>query len=80
LRRCTKCKVNDSVDWIRCDCQNKVGLYYIFHIDYILCTLDYVYWLSCVRDVFLILWTIRRKREKRKLNVLNVVENLNMKQ
>jgi hypothetical protein len=32
LKKCTKCKVNDSVDWVRCDCQNKVELYCIILI------------------------------------------------
>jgi hypothetical protein len=47
MNKCTKCKTNESLDWLKCDGEDKVGLYFIIH------NFIYVYILSSARDVSL---------------------------
>jgi hypothetical protein len=40
MNKCTKCKVSKTIDWLKCDNDDKVGLYFIIH------NFIYVYTLS----------------------------------
>jgi hypothetical protein len=45
--KCTKCKVSKSIDWLKCDNDDKVGLCFIVR------NFIYIYILSSARDVSL---------------------------